>query len=90
MMTVPRYNMILIGFEVYVKRDRILAFFPYRKSAGIKKLIKDAIVEDKFTDASQGKGKKSVILMDTGHVIVTAIKPRYLVERLDKIREEEE
>lgn len=51
------------------------------ESAPIKRVIQEARDRGMLIDASYGRKTKSVILMDTDHVILSALTPDALSER---------
>ena len=63
---------INIGFGSMVAADRLLAIVA-PDSAPIKRVIQEARDRGMLIDASFGRKTKAVILMDTDHVILSAI-----------------
>ncbi len=86
-------KLINIGFGNMVAAGRMLAVVS-PDSAPIKRVIQEARDRGMLIDASYGRKTRSVILMDTDHVILSAIAPESISERsMDKqgtIYEEEE
>ena len=88
-------KLINIGFSSFVAARRVLTVLD-PDSAPIKRVIQEARDRGMLIDASYGRKTKSVILMDTDHVILSAIQPETLQARwMDKaepqhIEEEEE
>lgn len=76
-----------IGFGNLVSAGRVLAVVS-PESAPIKRLSQEAKDRGMLIDASFGRKTKSVLLMDTDHVILSAITPESLLARLEE-REEE-
>lgn len=76
-----------IGFGNLVSAGRVLAVVS-PESAPIKRLSQEAKDRGMLIDASFGRKTKSVLLMDTDHVILSAIAPESLLARLEE-REEE-
>jgi regulator of extracellular matrix RemA (YlzA/DUF370 family) len=63
-------NLLSIGGGNYVNYDRLIsAVAP--ESAPIKRLITDAREHNMLIDATYGKRTKSVLIMDTGHVVLS-------------------
>ena len=75
-------KLISIGFGSTVCAERVLAVIA-PESAPIKRLIQEARERGMLIDASFGRKTKSVLLMDTDHVILSAIAPKALSERMD-------
>ena len=67
-------KLISIGFGSTVCAERILAVIA-PESAPIKRLIQEARERGMLIDASFGRKTKSVLLMDTDHVILASVSP---------------
>ena len=65
-------KLINIGFGSMVAADRLLAIVA-PDSPPIKRVIQEARDRGMLIDASFGRKTKAVILMDTDHVILSAI-----------------
>ena len=65
-------KLINVGFGSMVAADRLLAIVA-PDSAPIKRVIQEARDRGMLIDASFGRKTKAVILMDTDHVILSAI-----------------
>lgn len=82
-------KLINIGFGSMVSAGRVLAVLD-PDSAPIKRVIQEAKERAMLIDASYGRKTKTVIIMDTDHVILSAITPETLNARLmDKTEQEE-
>lgn len=73
-------KLINIGFGSMVAANRLLAIVA-PDSAPIKRVIQEARDRGMLIDASYGRKTKSVLLMDTDHVILSAITPAAVTER---------
>ena len=87
-------KLINIGFGSVVCAGRVLAVLS-PESAPIKRVIQEARERSMLIDASYGRRTRSVLLMDTDHVILSAIPPETIARRLadkseDTAQEEEE
>lgn len=83
-------ELINIGFGSMVAAERLLAVVA-PDSAPIKRVIQEARDRGMLIDASFGRKTKAVLLMDTDHVILSAIPPQTLCARwMDKQEQEEE
>ena len=85
---------INIGFGNLVSASRLIAIVS-PESAPIKRMIQEAKERGMLVDASFGRSTRSVLLMDTDHVILSAIPPEAIARRLadpsaEPEREEEE
>ncbi len=77
-------KLINIGFGSLVAANRVLAVVA-PDSAPIKRVIQEARDRAMLVDASYGRKTKAVILMDTDHVILSAIAPETIQARwMDK------
>ena len=80
-------KLINIGFGSMVAANRLLAIVE-PDSAPIKRVIQEARDRGMLIDASYGRKTKSVILMDTDHVILSAISTETISARwMDKPEE---
>ena len=83
-------KLINIGFGSMVAAGRILSMLS-PDSAPIKRIVQEAKERGMLIDASYGRATKTVILMDTDHVILSALTPDVLTARwLDKQENEGE
>ena len=67
-------KLIDIGFGNLVSDQRLVAVLA-PESAPIKRTISDAKSRGMLVDASYGRKTQSVFVMDSGHVILSAIEP---------------
>ena len=83
-------KLINIGFGSMIAANRMLSILE-PDSAPIKRVIQEARDRGMLIDASYGRKTKSVILMDTDHVILSAMTPEVLSDRwMDKHTEVQE
>ena len=73
-------KLINIGFGSMISASRVLAVVA-PDSAPIKRVVQEARERGMLIDASYGRKTKSVILMDTDHVILSALNPESIAER---------
>ena len=73
-------KLINIGFGSMVAAGRMLSVLA-PDSAPIKRVIQEARDRGMLIDASYGRKTKAVILMDTDHVILSALTPETLSAR---------
>ena len=77
-------KLINIGFGSMVAANRLLAIVA-PDSAPIKRIIQEARDRGMLVDASYGRKTKAVLLMDTDHIILSAIPTENLYARwMDK------
>ena len=81
-------KLINIGFGSMLAAQRVLAIMD-PDSAPIKRVMQEAKDRGMLIDASYGRKTKSVILMDTDHVILSAMTPETLGARCTEEMEEE-
>ena len=73
-------KLINIGFGSMIAANRMLSILE-PDSAPIKRVVQEARDRGMLIDASYGRKTKSVILMDTDHVILSALTPDVVGER---------
>ena len=73
-------KLINIGFGSLVAANRVLAIVE-PDSAPIKRVIQESRDRAMLIDASYGRKTKAVILMDTDHVILSALTPETIRDR---------
>jgi regulator of extracellular matrix RemA (YlzA/DUF370 family) len=79
---------INIGFGNMVAADRVVVI-ANPDSAPIKRVVQEARDRGMLIDASYGRKTKAVILMDTDHVILSAMTPEVLATRWTDPSEED-
>lgn len=85
-------KLINIGFGSLVAAGRLLSVLA-PDSAPIKRVIQEARDRGMLIDASYGRKTQAVLLMDTDHVILSALTPQVLLQRWqdkeEKVAEED-
>lgn len=86
-------TLLNIGFGSTVVADRVVAIVS-PNSAPMKRLKDDAKEEKRLVDATHGRRTRSIIVMDSNHIVLSAIQAetisqRYLAAR-DAERKEED
>ena len=76
-------QLINIGFGNIVSSDRIIAIVS-PESAPIKRLVQDAKDSGRAIDATCGRRTRAVLIMDSGHIILSAVQPETVAGRVDK------
>ena len=85
-------KLINIGFGNMVSASRIITIVT-PESAPIKRIIQDARDNGVLIDATYGRRTRAVIVMDSGHVILSAIQPETVANRFvqsDDMEEEDD
>lgn len=75
------FNLLNIGFGNVVMGDKVVAMIS-PESAPIKRLIQDARDGNTLIDASFGRKTRSVIVMDNGWIILSALQPETISHRI--------
>lgn len=82
-------QLVNIGFGNIVSSDRIIAIVS-PESAPIKRLIQEAREEKQVViDATYGRRTRAVLIMDSNHIILSAVQPETVAGRIDKTIEDE-
>ena len=81
-------KLINIGFGSMIAAGRVLAVGD-PDSAPIKRVMQEAKERGMLIDASYGRKTKAVILMDTDHVILSAVSPETITARFMDKQEKE-
>ncbi|MBQ9929852.1 MAG: DUF370 domain-containing protein [Oscillospiraceae bacterium] len=76
-------KLINIGFGSMIAAHRLLAIVS-PDSAPVKRVIQEAKDRGMLIDASYGHKTKAVLLMDTDHVILSAVTPETINARLNQ------
>ncbi len=76
-------KLINIGFGNIVSTDRVVAIVS-PESAPIKRLVQDARDSGNAIDATCGRKTRAVLIMDSGHIILSAVQPETVAGRLDE------
>lgn len=82
-------KLISIGFGSMIAPGRVLTVLE-PESAPIKRVVQEAKERGMLIDASYGRKTRSVILMDTDHVILSALTPEALAARWEDTKEEQD
>ncbi len=81
-------QLINIGFGNIVSANRIISIVS-PDSAPIKRLVQEAKDSKMAIDATYGRRTRAVLVMDSGHIILSAVQPETVASRLDKDEDEE-
>lgn len=76
-------KLINIGFGNIIALDRVIAIVN-SDSAPTKRMIQEAKDSKMAIDATFGRKTRAVIVMDSGHVVLSAIQPETVAARIDK------
>ncbi|MDA8343983.1 MAG: DUF370 domain-containing protein [Thermaerobacter sp.] len=89
-------KLVNIGFGNIVSANRIVAIVS-PESAPIKRIISEARDRSTLIDATYGRRTRAVIITDSEHVVLSAVQPETVANRLaqrpsedESVEEEEE
>ena len=74
-------KLINIGFGNIVVAGRVIAVVS-PDSAPIKRIIQEARDSERLIDASYGRRTRSVVIMDSDHVVLSAVQPETIAHRM--------
>lgn len=81
-------KLINIGFGNMVAAGRLVAIVA-PESAPIKRIIQDAKERGTLIDATYGRRTRAVLVMDSGHVILSSVQPETVAGRMTDAGEED-
>ncbi|HBI15397.1 MAG TPA: DUF370 domain-containing protein [Desulfobulbaceae bacterium] len=81
-------RLVNIGFGNAVKINRILAVVN-PGSSPIRKLKEEARKEKKLIDVTEGRRTRAIIVLDTGHLMLSSVQPETISQRLALLAEEQ-
>lgn len=73
-------RLINVGFGTMVAAGRVVAIVS-PDSAPIKRIITEARERGELVDATYGRRTRAVIIIDSGHVLLSAIQPETIANR---------
>ena len=76
-------QLVNIGFGNVVSANKIVSIVS-PEAAPIKRLVQEAKDEKRAIDATCGRRTRAVLIMDSEHVILSAVQPETIAVRLDK------
>ncbi|CCX42406.1 uPF0296 protein Clos_1422 [Clostridium sp. CAG:1024] len=82
-------RLVNIGFGNIVSADRLIAIVS-PESAPIKRIVQEARETGRLIDATCGRRTRAVVITDSDHIILSAIQPETVANRLDAADEERE
>ena len=75
-------QLVNIGFGNMVASERVISIVS-PESAPIKRIVQEAKDSKTAIDATYGRRTRSVLIMDSGHVILSAVQPETIAGRVD-------
>ncbi len=79
-------TLLNIGFGSTVVAERVVAIVS-PNSAPMKRLKDDAKSEKRLVDATHGRRTRSMIIMDSNHVVLSAIQSDTISQRLASLKD---
>jgi len=74
-------ELVHIGFGNVIAVNRVIAFLSIDQQP-IKRLIREAREKERLIDATHGRKAKTVILFETGHMVLAAVTAETIANRL--------
>ena len=81
-------KLVGIGFGNLISAQRVISIVS-PESAPIKRMVQDVREKGLLIDASFGRSTRSVIIMDSGNVVLSALPPETLAARFEEKSGEE-
>ena len=82
-------QLINIGFGNIVSAERIISIVS-PESAPIKRIVQEAKDSKMAIDATYGRRTRSVLIMDSGHINLSAVQPETIAGRVENDLQEDE
>lgn len=82
------YKLVHVGFGNMVAADRVVAIIS-PSSAPIKRLREEAREAGLLVDATQGRKTRAILVMDSRHIIISAIQPETISSRFEELAGED-
>ncbi len=79
-------SLLNVGHRNTVAADRVIAILAYN-SAPVKRLKDDAKDDKRLIDATFGRKTRSIIIMDSNHVVLSAIQEETVAQRYATLME---
>ncbi len=79
-------DILNVGYSCFVSKSRVVAIVE-PSSSPIKRMIQDSRDNGTLIDATYGKKTKSVIIMDSDHIVLSSREPEYLIKQGDIVDE---
>ena len=78
-------QLVNIGFGNIFSADRIVAIVS-PESAPIKRMVQEAKDNGTAIDATFGRKTRAVLIMDSDHIVLSAVQAETVADRIDKER----
>ena len=77
-------KLLNIGFGNMVSVSKLVAIVS-PDSAPIKRIVQEARDQGTVVDASFGRRTRAVLIMDSGHIVLSALQPETLTSRIGEM-----
>ncbi len=74
-------DLVHVGFGNFLAMNRVLSIVSL-DSAPIRRLVLEAKKDGQVIDLTNGRKTKTALIMDTGHIVLSAIGPDTIVGRI--------
>lgn len=82
-------KLVNIGFGNVVPANRIIAIVS-PESSPMKRLMRESREKSSLIDATHGRRTRAVIIMDSDHIVLSAIQPETVANRMKDTEPAEE
>ncbi len=79
-------KLVNIGFGNMINSGRLISIVS-PESAPIKRVIREAEDKQMLINATYGRRTRAVIIMDSGHVVLSSLQPETVANRIDETEE---
>ena len=76
-------KLLNVGFGNIIALNKVVAIVS-TESAPTKRMIQDAKDNKMAIDATYGRKTRAAIVMDSGHIVLSALQPETVAARVDK------
>lgn len=80
-------DLLGVGFSNFINLDRLIAIVS-PESAPLKRMVQQAKENSKAIDVTFGRKTRSVLIMDTGYLVLSCLQAETLQMRLEKNNKE--
>lgn len=84
-----RFRLLNIGYGNSVIISRVVTIVN-PGSSPMRRLREDARERNMLIDATQGRKTRSILVMDSGHVILSAVQPETMAQRIKQLEARDE
>ena len=82
-------QLVNIGFGNMVSAERMIALVS-PEAAPIKRIVQDSKEKGALIDATCGRKTRTVIIMDSDHIVLSALQPETVANRFNNTAEAED